>query len=562
MVGNRVFSDFSFSSNDPYFKEVIPCIPRLISLIDRNPSSKTYGCFDRSYWLDKAIDFPSANIQYSALALAYVYKYNFDGSSYYQNKQLLSWIEASMIFWTKTQNSDGSFDEFYPNERGWGAPTGFTCYSMAMCLSLLKEDISNFCEKSVLKSLKKGVDFLNNYEGDKMLTNHHAITILAINAVVDLTGDKKLLVDMKNKIKIINDLHNKEGWSKEYDGPDLGYLTATISFLTKSQLFKYDKKLQEIINSSIEFVSYFAQADGGFGGVISSRNTVHVYPDGFEITKKENKISETLSKHFSSTLSLGNTALPIRMPDRYLGYRLVEFLETAISRHKIKSIQSANYLLPFQKENFTKIFRSSGHIVRKINQYYIIINLSKGGVLKVIDIDKKESVFIDAGVTVCGRSESYTSSWIDKDFELKILKDHYSVSGKLVKIISPYQFTSGMIVFRLIQLTLGRISLFAYYFKILIKKLFISGIKKSSFNFRREIRIKDECLVVEDYFSSNKRVDIKNIIIGGDLHYRYVPQSRYFLESEKSSKFLKLNKSDFSKIFNHSGLTYKRKFEL
>ena len=108
MRSSRLFNDFSFNIDDAYFKEVIPHIPRLISLMDRNPSSKTYGCFDRVYWLDKAIDFPSANIQYSSLALAYVYKYDFEGSIYYKNKQLLSWIEASMIFWTKIQNSDES----------------------------------------------------------------------------------------------------------------------------------------------------------------------------------------------------------------------------------------------------------------------------------------------------------------------------------------------------------------------------------------------------------------------------------------------------------------------
>ena len=34
-------------------------IPRLLTLLDRDPSSPTYGCFDRNYWHYRTQDFPS-----------------------------------------------------------------------------------------------------------------------------------------------------------------------------------------------------------------------------------------------------------------------------------------------------------------------------------------------------------------------------------------------------------------------------------------------------------------------------------------------------------------------
>ncbi len=561
MNNNRLLDDFTFSIEDPYFKEVISQIPRLLSMMDRNPSSKSYGSFDRTYWLDKAIDFPSANIQFSALALAYIYKYNFDGSQYFKNKNLLSWIEASMLFWAKIQKRDGSFDEFYPNERGWGAPTGFTCYAMGICYNLLKTDLSKVSNDVIKKSLYKCVMFLNNYDGDKMLANHHAISILAINTVWKITGDNSLLKDMDNKIRILNNMHDKDGWSKEYDGPDLGYLTATVSFLSKSQLINFNPIIQDIINDSIKFISYFAQPDGGFGGLISSRNTVHVYPDGFELTKNKNKISSALANHFTKTISMGNTALPSRMADRYLGYRLVEFIETSMSKNIIPDIKD-NCLLPFQKNNFTKIFKSSGYLVKKINNNYIILNMAKGGALKILDIENKNILLSDAGITAISKIESYTSSWIDPDYNIIINEDEYIISGKLLKIISPYQFTSGMIIFRLIQLTLGRISVFAYYFKILIKKVFISGIKKSNINFKRKINISKNNLIIEDFIQSNKKYSLQKLIIGGDFHFRYVPQSRYFLENEISSKHTIVKKDDLKNIFKKFGFLYKRKYDL
>ena len=63
-----------FNPDDPHFKEAISSVPRLLSLIDRNPVSKSFGSFDRSYWLEKSIDFPSANLQFGVLALSLLYK--------------------------------------------------------------------------------------------------------------------------------------------------------------------------------------------------------------------------------------------------------------------------------------------------------------------------------------------------------------------------------------------------------------------------------------------------------------------------------------------------------
>ena len=562
MNNNRLIKGFTFDIEDPYFTSIIDQIPRLLSLMDRNPASKSYGCFDRNYWLYKAIDFPSANIQFSTLALAYLYKYNFEGSKYYENKQLLLWIEAAMNYWTKIQHSDGSFDEFYPNERGWGAPTGFTCYSMGICMTILDQHISSECKKNVLKSLNKGIKFLNKYDGDKMLTNHHAITILAINTVFRLTNNKELLIDLNNKINILIDLHNDEGWSKEYDGPDLGYLSATVSFLSKSQLINYDDRIQSIINSSIEFITYFAQPDGGFGGIISSRNTVHVYPDGFEINKNDNEKSQSLCEHFTKKLVIGNTAIPIIMPDRYLGYRVVEFIETAMSKKLIKKKNNEIKKLPYQKKNFTKIFNNAGILVRKIKYYYVIINLSKGGAIKIFDVNQEKVICSDSGITVCAEKESFTSSWIDPNFDYTINEDSCHVNGRLVQVVSPYQFTIGMIIFRLIQLTFGQISIFAYYMKILIKKIFISGIKRSKINFSRKISILNDHIIIKDILKTKKRYNIDKIIIGGELHFRYVPQSRYFLENDTLSGHFFIKESDKNNIYNDSGLINKRKFEL
>ena len=103
---------------DLYLEKSLNQIPRLLSLLDRNPYSPTYGSFFRYYWHEKIVDFPNAHFQCSVLCLALVYKNNLKNNYYYKEKNIFRWIIAAVNYTKKIQHKDGSFDEFYPNEKG------------------------------------------------------------------------------------------------------------------------------------------------------------------------------------------------------------------------------------------------------------------------------------------------------------------------------------------------------------------------------------------------------------------------------------------------------------
>ena len=107
---------------DVYAQKALSQIPRILSNQDRTPSSPTYGCLHRDYWLDKTSDFPDAVRQFAVHALALVYKYEMPGNIYYRSPKVRDWTVAALDFWASIQHSDGSFDEFYPYERGWVGP--------------------------------------------------------------------------------------------------------------------------------------------------------------------------------------------------------------------------------------------------------------------------------------------------------------------------------------------------------------------------------------------------------------------------------------------------------
>ncbi|MBD3310499.1 hypothetical protein GF351_04725, partial [Candidatus Woesearchaeota archaeon] len=56
-----------------YLREVLLQAPRLMAMLDRNPASRTYGCFAREYWHSKITDFACARKQEAVLTLALLY---------------------------------------------------------------------------------------------------------------------------------------------------------------------------------------------------------------------------------------------------------------------------------------------------------------------------------------------------------------------------------------------------------------------------------------------------------------------------------------------------------
>ena len=90
---------------------------KLLSQLNRDPATPTYGCFDRRYWAWKLTDFPEATFQRNAAALTWYLQ-----QEECENSPLLTEaICAAILYACHVQHKDGSFDQAYPNERSYGA---------------------------------------------------------------------------------------------------------------------------------------------------------------------------------------------------------------------------------------------------------------------------------------------------------------------------------------------------------------------------------------------------------------------------------------------------------
>lgn len=551
------------TSRDFYAQRALAQIPRLLTLQDRNPYSPTFGCFHRDYWLYKTSDFPDAVRQFGVHALAQVYKHDFPDNPYRGNANIRDWAIAGLDYWTRLQHGDGSFDEFYPYERGWVGPSAFTTFTAIESYHLLKDEIAPEIRERVLKTIHKAARFIAAGESEEdHLANHHAMACLAVWKAYELTGDSDLERRFKQLWRGFLSYHNAiEGWSREYDGVDPGYLSATVSFLGKIYQTHPDPDILRVLKQSVEFCSYFVYPNGFYGGSMGSRNTQHFYPHGFEILANEIPLAGAIAEKMLVALGAGKLVPPEIMSDRYVFYRVPELLQ-AYTDYTPRAAELP--ALPYERdETFTRYFAESRIYVANNAQRYTIANLAKGGVVKVFNRKTGELLLNDCGII--GRltdGQVVTSQWIDPAYACSANEAGFTVSGSLQVVPSNKLFTPiKSIVFRSALVALGWLPAFSHLLKGNIRKMLMLGQRPVPAQFQRQMRFVGEDVHISDTVrllggSGDKdTAQFAALSVGGEFFVRYVPQSRFAQAQELDLYPYDLAAKDVSRLNAERHLT-------
>ncbi len=516
-----------------YAQKALAQIPRLLGNQDRNPYSPTYGCFHRDYWLDKTSDFPDAVRQFGMHALALVYSHDFPGSIYRGHPKIRDWAIAGLNFWAGIQHEDGSFDEFYPYERGWVGPTAFTTFTAIEAFKLLREEMPADVSERVLAAIRRAAFFIAAGESEEdHLANHHAMACLAVWKSFELLGDPELKRGFDALWRGFLGYHNaREGWSREYDGVDPGYLSATVSFLGKVYQTNPDPAIFEVLRQSAEFCAFFAYPNGFYAGSAGSRNTLHFYPHGFEILADRVPIAASVAEKMLDGLSRGALVPPEIMSDRYVFYRVPEFLQAYLDYSETPSSMAP---LPSEQPPFTRFFPDSQIFIANTPQHYIVSNLAKGGVVKIFDRGSGRMLVSDCGLL--GRLENgqvITSQWIGEDREVTLHEDGWEVRGRMQSVPATTLFTPlKNVIFRSVMMTLGRVPALAHRIKGRIRKTLILGRRSVPVRFIRRLVLDGETVRIVDELFLDSGSRFRSLSIGDEFFVRYVPQSRYFQPQE------------------------------
>lgn len=551
-----------------YAARALSQISRLLTLEDRCRFSPTFGCFKRTYWLDKTVDFADALPQYgvSSLTLAYTQTFGDVPNIFHGQPKILEWILAGMRFWTKIQHRDGSFDEFYPNEHGWTGPTGFLLYAMLKSYMLLEKrgEFPPEFKDEFFTACQKAADYIVRYDEHGVLANHHAMAVLPVYYAYHVLRDEKLLEGYEKKLADFLSYHTSEGWSLEYDGADIGYLSATVSFLGKVYKLNHDPRLRKVMEESVEFLSYFVYPNGFYAGSMGSRQTLHFYSHGCEILAPQMPLAGRIADAMLEALAQGKIVPAEIQDDRYFLYRIPEHLESYVDYGERASTGSAQAQLPYEREDFQKVFPKGRFYIQKKGTLYLLGNAAKGGVVKFFDIDKKKLLLNDCGIIgKTTQGEVLTSQWVDPVYEFIPKTNGFAVAGALQKVPMSKVFTPlKRIVFVLFMLLFGWHTRLAYYIKGLIRKLLVFTKGSTPVLFYRDTTLAEDTLRITDKIKLTGNVRFASLQLSDEFFVRYVPQSCYFQSQEFDARPHFLNEEQLKILNNEKKIHLERTVDL
>ncbi len=512
----------------PYLAVVLKSIPRLLSLQDRRLLSPSYGCFDKNFWHFKTSDFANAAAQMGSEALARLWAWPAQGNPYFANPRLRDWAKQGLLYLTTLQKRDGSFDEWYPNERGWAGPTGYVLHSLVSGYQILSEEWEELERERILTAIRQAAEHLKRRDEGHVLANHFAVTLMALYDAWEVLGEDWIWQAYHYWWSQFENHVCSEGWSLEYDGVDLGYNLATLGFLGRIHARHQFTEIENYCQKSFQFLSYFCWPDKNFGGRIGVRGTSHIYP--FALNYWANFFPEARS--MANWLLSSSEDLPLGpeiQDDRYLVYRLSDYIEAGQIEKNWEEVGP----LPFARQGcWTHHFSEAGLYIRKSPKYYFVSNLRRGGAFLLYHLGKSELVLADAGVV--GRVDSkslkvLSSQTSNVKWKIEIEEKSCSTEGPLVKVRSQCFNPFSFLLFRSFILFFGSFGFLSYWAKILIRKLLIVGeraMRKT--HFKRQFSFEENRVYVEDKVMAPKG----NFYTGFDFSVRYVPQSQYFQEHE------------------------------
>jgi hypothetical protein len=491
-----------------------------------------------------------------------VYAHDMPGNIYFGQPKIRDWTIAGLEYWARVQHADGSFDEFYPYERGWAGPTAFTCFAAVEAVHCLGESMTSDTRERVLSAIRKAAHFIAAGESEEdHLANHHAIACMAVWKAYELLGDPTLKEGYERLWRGFLHYQQPEGWSVEYDGVDPGYLSATVSFLAKIYQTHPTPEMLNVLEAAVSFASYFVYPNGYYGGSMGSRQTLHFYPHGFEVLASDIPLAGSIAQKMLEGLDRGGLVPPEVMPDRYLPYRVAEYLQAYLDAAPRPSDLPK---LPYEREPFTDWFPTARVYARRGERSYLLVNLAKGGVIKLFDAQTGTLVFNDCGILAkLQGGELVSSQWVDPRYEVMVSDEIVQIQGRLQKMPSTKTFTPlKMAMFRGVLTAVGWNGPASHMMKGGIRKLLMLGTRPVPVQFRRQIRLDGDNLLVTDHLERTGSAVFASLMIGDEFAVRYVPQSRYFQAQELDISGLWLNQAQIDQLNDSGVLTVVRSVDL
>ncbi len=279
---------------------------RIIGLLDRNTSSKTYGCFDRGFWKYFVTDYPSSWFQAGVEYLSWLHKV--PHTPFCGNEYVSTWVQASLEFTVNWLNDDGSTMEVYPFEKSFCA-TSFVAGHCAKSAMDLRIDVPE---------VKRMGDFLCDNLGNQ-ISNQIAAAALAQFRLGKMFDDAGFTQDALVKLETLYNGQHRDGYFPEYGGCDLGYLSITVSLLARIEKEFPQMVDRKRVRKAVHFIDTNCDEDGWYNYSAMSRKTQFLYPFGVVF------FDEAMIDKIDNGLKSKKIVEPAWLDDRYVAELAIDY---------------------------------------------------------------------------------------------------------------------------------------------------------------------------------------------------------------------------------------------
>ena len=499
-------------SRDLFAREALAQIPKILTLQDRNPHSPTYGCFDRNFWQYKIIDFPSGMSQEFVWPLALAYDTDLPDNTFYQQPVLRDWVEAGILYASRSAHPDGSCDDYFPFERAGGA----AAFSLLACLE--SYTLLGLNNPVALRFFEKRADWLAHHHESGRLTNHQALIVLCLELASRLLHTDKWNEAKAQRLERVLAWQNPEGWFQEYEGCDPGYHTLTISCLARVYELTPDNRLKDAIAKAVILAAHFVHPDGSYGGEYTSRNTYNFFPHGFELVGRW--LPEALSVNDGFLKGLAQGRGSCYADDHIVGHHTWNYLlawrDFATERPTPKSPTPGRFWLP-----------EARILIDQRQDAKLYLALNKGGAFKFFRGDRLVLSDTQFSLQVKqGKSIKNAVGHLVGPYKIQVDEDEITLQGALGWAKQKQMTSLNLIILRGVMLTFGRF--FPNLIRKLLQKVLITGKKSAPFQFSRKFQWRDGQWRLTDELKAESWANVTAAGIGGDQTSIYVVMSRTF----------------------------------
>ncbi|RMH57134.1 MAG: hypothetical protein D6679_07250 [Candidatus Hydrogenedentota bacterium] len=509
-------------ARNPFLEVSRMGLRRLLGLACRNPLSRHFGSFARDFWHYRAVtDFPSATYQQGVLPLALAYANRLFGKEYYRNDRIRKLAVGGVRRWVEIQHSDGSFDEWYPQEHSHVA-TAFTSYAVSEAVRIL-----GISEEAVIRALERAGAWLGR-KIDRDVANHTAGAVAALWNIAELTGSETVRKAYNRNVEAMGDLQSEEGWFPENGSFDIGYLSVSLHYLAKAYDRSGDERIRRMVERGAEFLDFFVAPDGAVPSEIGNRNTQYLMPAGILLAARYSEAARRLRRRFLEGLEAGRVVGPTEADDRYFTFFfLPNFMQAAV-------LYSENPPVGVEEEEKTggglygvRDFPRARALVSRVQSRTLFLNYGKGGVFRLY-----------RGPKLVGRDAGYFARLEDGRLLTTALlaesEEVRKITATEFLIETPFKFVDDtvpaerfLVPFRFFSATAGRVPGVMPRFNEWVKERYIRARKPGPLRLKRCITLLDSGGIrVEDEVTVESGVKAE-LIRATSTSAMHVPSSRY-----------------------------------